>query len=198
MHHLLERPAQRTFSLDGSKTAVAAIFTRTVITGAIISQPRNSDVFLDRVSPSEAWTTYLSTCLEFWAWFCRHFFHCLRVPIDRQRRETVIRCEGTTRPPRICCGGVGGDWNLVPVPSCVSSASSKCHPDGISRQRMYVVSTQLPPTVSLAGISAPLLMICAPFVPINHGRVGNWGPSAFLCVLRRGPRTHATHRWVLD
>ena len=75
------------------------IVSKPVFTGAMISQPRNSHGFAARVRTSAAWTTYRSTCLNVWAWLCRHFSWCLRVPIDRQRREIVLCCEEATMPP---------------------------------------------------------------------------------------------------
>ena len=48
------------------------IVSKPVFTAAVISQPRNSHGFAARVIPYAAWTTYLSTCLNVWAWLCRH------------------------------------------------------------------------------------------------------------------------------
>ena len=101
--------------------------------------------------------------------------------------EIVLCCGETTRPRCIGCGGVeGGGWNRVSVPSCVSSALSKCHLDGISRRRMFVVSTTLPPTVSLAGITAPFLIFLRavrPNVPWQVQELGTIGISLCTSVL---------------
>ena len=46
------------------------VVSKPVVTGAMISAQKQSR-FAARVSPSAAWTTYLSTCLNVWAWLCR-------------------------------------------------------------------------------------------------------------------------------
>ena len=100
MCHLLERPARRTLFSDASKTAVGGYCLETgVYWRHDLTAHMKSYGFTARVSTSAARTTYLSTCLNVWAWLCRHFSSCLRVPIDRQRREIVLCCEETTRPP---------------------------------------------------------------------------------------------------
>ena len=57
-----------------TKTSSGDMVSKPVFTGALTAQPRNSHGFTARVSPSAAWTTYLSTCVNVWAWLCRHFF----------------------------------------------------------------------------------------------------------------------------
>ena len=73
----------------------------------MISQPRKSHGFAARVFPSAPWTTYLSTCLNVWAWLvgiCPSVYVCRLTVSD----GTLCFVARTTRPPCIGCGGVGG------------------------------------------------------------------------------------------
>ena len=166
----------------------------------MISLLRNSHGFAVRVRPSAAWTTDLSTCLRFFfLGMVVSPFVLVSSCVDRPSATGYyVLLRGDNEAAVHWVRGVGGGWNRVPVSLCVSSAFSKCHLDGISRRRTCVVSTTLSPTVSLVGISAPFLIICAPFIPTSRGGFGNWGPSAFLYLLRCWPRTHATRRCGLD
>ena len=96
------RPRQKAPSGD--------IVSKPVFSGAMISQPRSSHGFAARVSPSATWTTYLSTCLNVWAWLCRPLSYCLSTPIDRQRREIAFLLqedkESAVHSVRRCLGGL--------------------------------------------------------------------------------------------
>ena len=196
MHHLLERPAQRTLFSDASKTAVGEYCFETGVYWHYDLTAQDKLRFCGWIKSVRGVDDLSINVLERLGVVVSAFVLVCRS--TGKRRENVLCCEETTRPPCIGYGGVGGCWTRVQVPSCVSSALSKCHFDGISRQRMCVVSTTLPPTVSLAGIAAPFLIICAQFVSTSRGMFENWGPSAFLSVLRCWPRTHATRRCGLD
>ena len=71
MYHLLERPAQRTLFSDSSKTAVRRHCLETGVDWRYDLTAQEQSRFAARVNPSAAWTTYLSTCLNVWAWLCR-------------------------------------------------------------------------------------------------------------------------------
>ena len=197
MYHFLERSAQRTFFSDASKAAVGGYCLETGVCWRYDFTAQEQSRFCGSSKCVRGVDDLSMNVLEL---FCMVVSAFILVSSCADRPSATGDCAllETTRPLCIGCGVVGGDWNRVPVPSCVSSAFSKCHLDGISRRRMCVVSTTLPPTASLAGIAAPFLIICAPFVPTSRGRFGNWRPSAFPSVLRCWPQTHATRRCGLD
>ena len=96
------RPSQKPPSGD--------IVSKPITSCAIISHPRNSHGFVARVNPSATWTTYLSTCLNVWAWLSRPLSYCLPVLIDRKRREIVFLLRGgkesAVHSLRRCLGGL--------------------------------------------------------------------------------------------
>ena len=198
IYHFLERPAQHTLCSDASKTAVGGYCLKTRVYLRYDLTDQEQSRFCGSSKSVNCVKDLSINVIEHLGMVVSAFVLVSPEPINRQRRESVIYCEKKARPPCIGCRGVGGGWNSVPVPSCVSSAFSKCHLDGISTRRMRVVSITLLPTVFLAGVAAPFLITCAPFVPTSRGRFESWGPSACLSVLRCWPRTHATRRCGLD
>ena len=182
MYHLLERPAQRTLFSDASKTAVGGYCFETGIYWWYDLTAQIQSRFCGSSKSFRGVDDLSINVLELLGMVVSAF---VLVSSCADRPSATGECallRGDSRPPCIGCGGVGGAWNHVPVPSCVSSAFPKCQLDGISRPSMCVVSTALPPTVSLAGIAAPFFITCAPFLPTSRGRFGNWGLSALLYV----------------
>ena len=124
---------------------------------------------------------------------CPSVFVCRSTVSDERLWFVARRQRGCRAVGAAVSGRVGTAFRF-------SQAFSRCSRSAIwiGIRGMCVVPTTLPPTVSLAGIAAPLMIICAPFVPTSRGRFENWGPSSFISVLRCWPRTHATRRCGLD
>ena len=218
IYHLIERPAQRTFFSDTSKTAVdrycleIGIFWRYNLT----SQEQKQ--FCGSIRSVHGVGDLSINVLEVSVWLSRPLsypsvFVCPSIASDGKLcslpRNNVAPVYWTRGCVWVCnCGS---------LPLCVSSAFSKCRLDGISRRPMCVVSTTLLPVVYLVGIATPFLITCtwlpvvylvgiatpflitcSPFVPRSRPRFGTWRISVCLSVLHCWHKTHATRRCCLD
>ena len=198
MYHLLERPAQRTSFSDASKTTDGGYCLETGVYWRYDLTAQDQSRFCGSSKSVRGVDDLSINALELLDMVVSAFVlvsSCANRPsatgdcaLLRGDNEAAVhwlrRCRGGLEPRS------GGLMRLLGVLEVSSGWRS--------RQCMCVVSTTLPPTVSLAGIAAPFLIICAPFVPTSRGWFGNWGPSAFLSVLRCWPRTRATRRCDLD